>query len=55
MADVMTRAGAASAKPESAAPVKPEGAVRANPVAQVGRWWLRYWLRYAEAVGAQWR
>jgi hypothetical protein len=22
---------------------------------QLAGWWLRHWLRYAEAVGAQWR
>jgi hypothetical protein len=22
---------------------------------QIAGWWLRYWLRYAEAVGQQWR
>jgi hypothetical protein len=24
-------------------------------ISGAGRWWLRHWLRYAEAVGAQWR
>jgi hypothetical protein len=24
-------------------------------ISGAGRWWLRHWLRYAAAVGAQWR
>lgn len=47
-------------QPHTARPVRPERVQQGRPrivqtAAQVGRWWLRYWLKYAEAVGAQWR
>ena len=26
-----------------------------RPVRRAARWWLTHWLKYGEAVGAQWR
>ncbi|HEX6134018.1 MAG TPA: hypothetical protein VFZ24_08640 [Longimicrobiales bacterium] len=52
MEAVATRAGGPVAVPAQGSEAeRPSGGI----LRRVGRWWLIYWLRYAEVVGAQWR